>query len=276
MKNALLLSFGAVIACLTFAGWTSGPSGTSAGSNIAIAGCNGSGTGCHGTASTNTTSSIMLINQSTNDTVTNGEYTPGANYDIIVTGMNATALDFGFAFTASHTGPVQAGTFTNPATGTQLTPLSPLTVFEHSGKIDGMSGSFSASVEWTAPAQGSGDVSFALTVNGVDSNNAATGDEWSTNLITYREGPPASVNDVTAKNGIVLYPNPAINSINVQVLNSRSTEYSYHIYNVDGSIAMHGQFVQDGQISIRDLPVGNYFIKVSDGNNTTAVPFIKL
>lgn len=281
MKQILLLTFGAFLAYVTFTSSSSGPSTTVAGSQIAFNGCNG--TSCHGLPDISTTASVILVNQSTGDTLSTNQYTPSTTYDLIVMGSNSSSMirAFGFALTASHTSlTVQAGSFANNSTGTNIsvpgTP-GPLSVFEHAAPISSIGGSFSASIEWTSPAVGSGDATISLSVNAVDSNGASNNDQWVTNTATLAEGPPATVNEITAKDGIVLYPNPASNILNIQILSTNKKEYSYSIFGMDGTIIDAGVLNSpQNKVNTNDLPAGNYYIQIADDNNTTALPFVKL
>lgn len=268
MKRILLLSFSCAALYLSLTSYSNGPS--LAGHATAQSGCNVGG-GCHGPSNSATTASILLIKKSSGDTVKNNEYEPGETYTLVVGGTNFTAAGFGFILRSSHTsGTMQAGTFgTNvmPATSTKTQGVSPFTVFEHKSIISPASGGFEASVDWTAPADSTGDVTMHLSVNAVNSNGNTGGDQWASTSATFAEKPTsiAQVNNVS----LSVYPNPATSTLYIKSNNS----YNYVVIGLNGSIELNGT---GNTIDVSSLATGMHILKLSDGKQIQTITFNKL
>ncbi|GAB5558111.1 MAG: hypothetical protein SchgKO_23240 [Schleiferiaceae bacterium] len=68
---------------------------------------------------------------------------------------------------------------------------------------------------------------------------------------------------------IVLYPNPAIDRIRIKVP-SELHPTSYQIISVDGKVVDGGTW-ESSELSVENLPVGKYFLKVFDGGHLVAM-----
>lgn len=79
---------------------------------------------------------------------------------------------------------------------------------------------------------------------------------------------PLSIEN-TEYNAIKIYPNPATEIINIKKL--KNVE-SYKIYNLLGSQISNGTISENGQIDIKNLSKGLYFLKFSNGST---IKFIK-
>lgn len=183
-KKAILIPLSAIFAYLTLSSNSNGTlqSGT-------FAGC----PSCH-TASTNTTiSSISFVNQGTGLPVTNGQYTPGTAYTVTLTGANATQPAFGFQIRAVNAASSIVGTWSATMTGTTvsndlLTHSSPRTITSGTATVTGT---------WTAPAAGTGTVTFGAIINAVNLSNTNAGDMvssiFTTTLTEAVVAPPTPV-----------------------------------------------------------------------------------
>ena len=154
------------------------------------------------------------------------QYTPGTTYSISWTGSGTAAGQGGFNLDAS------AGTWSNLGNRVK-TVNGELT---HSND-----GARSWTADWTAPALGTGDVSFSLAVlyaNGVGGNS---GDSWGTNQIVVQEGAPPPNTPPTVSN-VALTPNG-------DVTTAQSFTVSYTFFDNDGD--------QEGPSQIRWFIDGN-------------------
>lgn len=272
MKKTLLLSFTAAMLYLAVSSFSTGPSATAFTHTTAENGCGGGS--CHGSASSSATAaSLIVIHKSTGDTVRNGQFTPGETYTVVVGGTNAVQSHYGFILRASQNGgTAQAGTFANPMPGatTKTQMVGGFTVFEHKAKVPAMSGGFSATVDWTAPAQGGGTVTMHLAVNGVDNNNGATGDQWNTTSTSLAEA-PVSVSTVATEVHITAYPNPAASTLYLKGISN--TAYNYTVYNLNGSVVAQGMF--NNSVDVSSLASGTYFLNLTNGQTNEVVTFNK-
>ncbi len=79
------------------------------------------------------------------------------------------------------------------------------------------------------------------------------------------------VNDQVKNNGISVYPNPAVDVLNVTKVSDRAT---YTIYNMAGQAVAKGN-VADNKVQVSKLQKGVYIISVDNNGETAKVKFIK-
>ena len=154
------------------------------------------------------------------------QYTPGTTYSISWTGSGTAAGQGGFNLDAS------AGTWSNLGNRVK-TVNGELT---HSND-----GARSWTADWTAPALGTGDVSFSLAVLYADGVGGNSGDSWGTNQIVVQEGAPPPNTPPTVSN-VALTPNG-------DVTTAQSFTVSYTFFDNDGD--------QEGPSQIRWFIDGN-------------------
>ena len=178
MKRTLLLFLAGTAAYLTFSGNAAGPSDTPSGIQTAKTGCGGAG--CHGTMGSNANMTITLIEGTT--PVTDGKYKPGGQYKISLTQSSPLAKKFGFILLATDdANDKQAGVLANLSSIPyyKITTKSSYTVAEQRTPIPPVAGGLGLSVDWTAPAKGTGDITLYLAVNSCNGDgNADTGDHY--------------------------------------------------------------------------------------------------
>ncbi|MDR3266374.1 MAG: M12 family metallo-peptidase [Tannerella sp.] len=71
--------------------------------------------------------------------------------------------------------------------------------------------------------------------------------------------------------GIVIYPNPATDLLNITNVKPNSV---YQIYSMSGQLAATGK-IADGKVNIHSLTAGNYVIFITNGETKTSIKFIK-
>lgn len=137
------------------------------------------GVGCHNSNTATTVSAISLIDNTTNLPVT--EYEGGKIYKIILTGNNTSLSKFGFQLRETN----NKGTFSGFPANVDKQALGYIT---HSSRLSKTGLFFSVEMTWTAPAAGSGTVSFDGLINAVDGNGNNSGDAVSAvKTVTYNE-----------------------------------------------------------------------------------------
>ena len=144
--------------------YSSGKTGSSS------TGCGGGS--CHG--GTNTVTPTLTTG------IPSSGYTSGTVYSLTIGGSGGVSgTDGGFNLDAS------LGTFANPGTNAQIVSGEAT----HSN-----SNSRSWTINWIAPASGSGDVTFLLAINFVNGNGGTSGDSWGTDSWTVSEATSNPVN----------------------------------------------------------------------------------
>lgn len=136
--------------------------------------------GCHSSnAAATTVAAISLLDNVTNLPVT--EYEGGKTYKILMTGNNTSLNQFGFQLRESN----NKGTFSGFPANVGKQGLGFIT---HSSRLSKTGLIFSVQMTWTAPAAGSGTVSFDGLINAVNGNGNNSGDAVSAvKTTTYNE-----------------------------------------------------------------------------------------
>ncbi len=104
-------------------------------------------------------------------------YEPGQTYTITVSANMAGISKYGFELTAESAGGVKQGTFsiTDPARTKKVNGGKAVT--HTSGGTVASGNAISWSFDWTAPAAGTGQITFYTTVNATNSNGSTSGDQ---------------------------------------------------------------------------------------------------
>lgn len=130
---------------------------------------------CHNSGPWTTTSVLSVIDPSSGLSVTS--YVPGATYTVEMavsaTGGTSSPSGWGFQATAMLDDNSDAGTFSAPASNTQIDDVSGRHMIEHNA----LSGTNTFSVSWTAPAAGSGTATFYGVGMAANGNGGSSGDD---------------------------------------------------------------------------------------------------
>lgn len=141
-------------------------------------------TSCHGGSPLNTGNATRTLVFNGNASLTS--YVPGQTYTAVYTASNPTTTVFGFQMIAKNATGANVGTFviTNP---NQTQVSSGYFQQTFSGSQASPAGTKSWSFSWTAPAAGTGTVSFYVATNIADGNGSTSGDQIYTNVFTLTE-----------------------------------------------------------------------------------------
>lgn len=195
-------------------------------------------TGCHTSFAVNSGPGSITISS---PNLTNWEYVPGQSYQIDVTVAQAGTPLFGFGFEALRTSNNSNGgtlSITN-STQTQLKSFSVQgnnrtnVVHKENGGLSNDSHTFS--FNWTAPATNIGNVMFYTAGNAANNQNDSLGDYIykTSQLVTpFISG----VEEMLSENGIIAFPNPAVDYFRIQVSADNSIE-SVKLYDLNGRTA---------------------------------------
>lgn len=225
---------------------------------------------CHKGGSFASSMTMKLMEGATEVT----EYTPGSTYQLKITINHTGASAFGFQATstmgAGNT--AKAGEFKNAPTGVKISSISgnPLEFVEHSSK----SNTNEWTIDWTAPATGSGEVKFYG--NGIAANGTGntSGDLLAAGTaLVIAEASSSSVVSLNT-NKLTVYPNPATNVINLAGIEAGS---EISIYNLSGQLVKQEVLnsVKE-QVDISAMPMGTYVLSVNSGDEVQVKSFVVL
>lgn len=210
-------------------------------------------TACHNDGSTNPVNNWISSN------IPVSGYVPGETYTITATGSHSGVNRFGFELTAEDNTNAKTGMFTiTDASGTKLTNSNNSVTHLQAGTTPS-GDSKSWSMDWTAPAAGTGDVTFYAAFNAANGNGNTTGDVIYTSSHMVIENIVSSI----AKNEedlIKVYPNPFNDYI---MINSDEADITdLKILNTEGSLVyQNGSSIsQNTKISLSGLQSGVYHI----------------
>jgi hypothetical protein len=132
--------------------------------------------GCHNSSTATTVTSISLLD----NTTPVFEYEGGKTYKILLTGTNSSLNQFGFQLRETN----NKGTFSNFPANVGKQALGYIT---HSARLSKSNLIFSVQMNWTAPAAGSGTVSFDGLINAVNGIGSAGDAVSAVKTVTYNE-----------------------------------------------------------------------------------------
>lgn len=210
---------------------------------------------CHGsTGSFGTEINISL----SKDGEEVSSYLPGETYALAIT-INATMgtpSRYGFQMTAvvdqDNSG---AGAFSDVSSNAQMLNLNGRAYLEHNGPSN--SETFMAT--WTAPEEGSGDVTVFAAGIAANGNGGTSGDTGATGSVTLAESDLSSVKILT-NDEMSFSPNPAIDFIKVDTELNQSMLYD--VLNINGAKVTSGN-IENNTIDISNLTNGLYIVTVS-------------
>jgi hypothetical protein len=283
MKKNLLIKF-IFIAIGAFV-WMSHSGGRAAAQNQGNTGAPGDAaitcgaSNCHGNSAISVNVDIAIIDFGGEESP---RYHPGLVHTIRVTvnhtGGNTPAA-YGFQLVALTDSDNQAaGNFFDPASNVQIAVASSTgrQYAEHAAP----SSSNIFEVQWTAPLEGSGHVTFYAAGNGVNGNGMSSGDGGNDiSLNIYEEVVPGNNNLVAEKWGLNLYPNPVVSDMNMEMNTDLDGNFLMTIIDVAGrSIESRQIKFVNGRttISVRTLPTGNYSVLLRGESETAVINMIKV
>lgn len=267
-------AFVALLVATLFMGNSNGRA-AAGGGNSTQASCSGGG-GCHKGA-TFQAASVLSITGSNGAAATT--YTPGATYDVTYTidksGGTGTPTGYGFQLTASNAANKDAGTFATftPAADVQKSTLGGRTFIEQNKR----STSNKFTMKWTAPAKGTGAVTFFAAGNAVNGAAGNGGDApTATVQFSLAEGTGVSTNEMpswaTAMN---IAPNPATDYALVQIEATTTAEATISVFDLSGKKQIQfEQKIQAGQnyipLEINTLATGVYMVAMQSEGKVIA------
>lgn len=213
-------------------------------------------------------------------------YTPGTQYNIafLINQIATTNPFYGFQIVALDATNAKAGTMTvaNMAT-TQINTSGGTGTRQYMGHKTANT-NHNWSFKWTAPASGTGPVTFYFTYNVC---NATTANPTSAQGVIYKAAIPiqqctSGVEDISSwVTDLNLFPNPVSNEFGLSFNLLETSTVSSQLYSLDGREVNQllnekvdeGNFVRS--FSMSDLPAGIYLMKLNVGGATITKKIVK-
>lgn len=250
------LVFGAVL----FMSYRGGSPGGRSGSSTDGSTCGTSG-GCHGNVATQIIPQDMISSD-----IPETGYAAGATYNISVSPAVEGIAVWGFEMMAENASGDGVGTFANNADVN--TKDNGLRATHKSASTSGKSGK-TWTVEWTAPATGTGEVKFYAAALAANGNGNTSGDDVVIDTLTIAENATASVNKLAAI-AIAVYPNPTSDLLYITGYSNTNAVLS--VFDILGAEILRKPFARS--IDVSALPSGAYYLKIVNGDIAVSKKFV--
>lgn len=227
-------------------------------------------TGCHSGPSV--TDQIATI---TSDVPVTG-YAPGTTYNITLTATKAGVSEFGFEISPQDASGNKLGSFVTPLpSGTQF--ANPNTggankYVTHTSSGTAGSGTKTWTLQWTAPTDGTGTVTFYGAFNFTNSNNNNGGDVIKNATLAINENSSIGINETATDGAFIVFPNPANEVINISFYLYESVAVTAEVFDISGRLVKRETTgnLSPGRHEIKfnahnTMQPGVYFICLHDG-----------
>ncbi|MEM9549271.1 MAG: choice-of-anchor V domain-containing protein [Bacteroidota bacterium] len=207
--------------------------------------------GCHSSGAFSPSVNLDVFDPDGNEVTS---FIPGETYDIT---LRVDAMDdpdaYGFQMVALLDDETAATDWSEVGDNIQVVQLGERNYLEH----DSPSASNEFKTKWTAPVEGSGNVTFYYSANAVNGNGSASGDGGVNSQFRLFETTTSTEN---VKDLIVtVYPNPTSDFITITDLNS---EINYTIVDPKGQKVSASKSFGETTIDLRDFNTGLYFLTI--------------
>lgn len=217
--------------------------------------------GCHGAQ---TPTPIEMISS---DIPVTG-YKPDSTYEITVSPSKEGITKFGFEMVAEDDNGTKVGVFTDNAEVTAW--IGDQRVTHKSTSTSATNGTRSWTVNWKAPAEGTGQVTFYAASLAANDNGNNSGDSVLIDNMEVQE--MASTLNLVDRSpvNIKAYPNPFTDHIRIDGV-QLGTKFSIH--SIDGKQVLSGSY--NGNIEVKDLAQGHYYLRIKTEGKTKDLVMIK-
>jgi len=233
--------------------------------------------GCHSDGAINASLELSFTTTSSEAV---DEYEPGTEYFI---DLNITSADpfvgSGFQMIAMNENDESIGTWSFIPGPAQIVELNGRTYVEHNTAFVGTT---PWQLNWTAPAEGSGAVTFYAAVLAHNNNGNTQGDGVATTTFTASEFGVSSVNNANQDlTKMLISPNLIVDQANVSVSTKSSGVYNLNIINTTGQL-VHTEAVNllvgenQKSLDLGQLQKGLYFLQLSSEKGMVTQRLVKL
>lgn len=219
---------------------------------------------CHGGGSYSPSISLNITDNGGNAVT---DYIPGQEYNLSfqITSATGTPGGYGMQATALLANNAAAGTFSTPSSNAQITPLNGRSYFEHN--VRSASATFTS--KWTAPASGTGAVTFYFVGNAVNGNGGTSGDQASP-ANSKVLGETLSTSDFVFQKNIKLEQNPIKDALKINLTENYET-IALEIFDISGKSIFNKNYTNVSAINEQvPLNSGVYFVKLKNEANLNA------
>ena len=197
-------------------------------------------------------------------------YRPGNQYTITVKGQRTGAAAYGFELTAEKSNRAKTGGFATGGSNQVQLLSGGNAVTQTNQGLTPSGGQKSWSVQWTAPAKGTGDVTFYAAVNTANGDGSTTGDVIYATNYKVKEQDLSSTEPVETFASVRIYPNPASDLVRLETSGMDSGEIQIELMSINGQRVLsqvHSLESGSGYVTLKvdRLPSGTYFATVQSG-----------
>ena len=219
--------------------------------------------GCHSDAA-----AIPIAGLITSNVPIQG-YTPNNTYTITAAIMGAGHTRFGFEISPQNTLGNFLGTLVTTSSETQIVGTGYIT---HTSTGTNGSGSKTWTFNWTAPAPGTGNVTFYGAFNVTNADNGTSGDTIYTSTLVIPEIVAGIANLSSNEQKISVFPNPFSTQTTLQTDNLLNNA-TLTVDNCFGQTVAQIKNLSGQTITFNrsNLPSGVYFVRLTEENKTIAV-----
>jgi len=269
MKKKLIIAITAVATMSMFVAVKSShsyPQGAPSGVANDPSGGNANCTSCHGGTAANATAAQAAITSN----IPAAGYTPGTVYTITGT-VNYTGRSvFGFEISPQNSAGTKLGTITvTSASTTKMVGTKYIT--QTQAGTTGTTGTHTWTFNWTAPAAGSGSVTFWGSFLAANGNGSSSGDQTYKTSYTVAEAVASGVNEVEANTNALTVINLK-NALQISYNAQSPATANVELYNLNGTLVSAASFEQQnaGAVNLNfdmkdGLNTGIYIVKVQQG-----------
>lgn len=196
-------------------------------------------------------------------------YAPSETYPISIAASRSGVSKWGFQLSVQDSEGNYLGSFEATDPGTRLAPANNNYIGHNSGGTSG-NDSKEWSVNWTAPAQGSGELTFYAVVNASNSNGSTSGDNIikGSKTIQEQEGnDPTNTFDLAAITSVIQTPN------GIQLNNPHTEQLSVSVFSAAGQL-LSSSFTTNAQENIQIDSKGLVLVAISSGNQKVVSKFL--
>ena len=264
MRKKITLSFIAFLSILALTSAITNGSGSPYG-RTGSPGDGSNCTHCHG--GTPTTDTFITTN------IPASGYVPATTYTISIAASKAGINKFGFEITAEDSLNNKVGTFA--ITNTAETKMVQDEVTHTGSGTTTSNNQKSWSMNWTAPAAGTGDIGFYSAVNAANGNGGTSGDQIILSSLMVMEDVTNSIAENTDRSLVSIYPTVSSDYINIT---SGKEIKRVMIYDAMGKTVITIQINSNRKtlkIDISSLSSGIYLAHIQMGSKTVISRFIK-
>ncbi len=206
---------------------------------------------------------------------TNG-YIPGNTYTITVTGTHTGVSRFGFELTAEDSLNNKVGTFIITNSGETKLVNSNHAITQTGNGLTPTNDSKTWTVDWIAPSEPTGTVTFYAALNAANGNMGTSGDIIYTTSTTVAKSSNIGIEKSQTVEYLKLFPSNTEDYVYLEWNNIKVSQLI--VYNINGQ-QVQQQYIGNGQTKLRmdasSLAKGSYFVYIQTDNDILVKRFIK-